>query len=117
MYSIRIELDEVLKNKEHTQLVFENLKHCKRNVGLRFKVILWHKKLDKKTIKDFTIKNKELLFELNAQITAQFNKSWFLIKSSESEISDARYRYEGDVIDGIVEYLKIVKHIIRRDNQ
>ena len=117
MYSIRIELDKVIENKEYTQLVFENLKHCKRTVGLRFKVILWHNNLDKKIIKDFTIDNKEILFDLNAQITAKNTKSWFLVKSSKEEISDARYRYEGNVLDGIVEYLKIIKHMLRRDGQ
>ena len=37
-------------------------------------------------------------------------------KSSEEEGSSCRYRYEGDILEGIVEYLKIIKHIKKRDS-
>ena len=115
-YSIRIELNEVLKDAAYEQLVFENLERCRRLVGVRFKVIFWHNKLDKKIIEDFTTENKDKLFKLGSHITGQMTNVWFLIKSSEEEVSDARYRYEGDILEGIVEYLKIINHMNKRDN-
>jgi len=116
MFSIRIELDKMLQTDDYEQLVFENLERCKRIVGgPKFKVVFWHKCLDKKTLEKFAIRNKNRLFELNSQITGIKGNAWFLVKSSVEEKSNGRYRYEGDIIMGIVEYLKIINHMKRRD--
>ena len=116
-YSIRIELNKVLQTDKYKQLVFENLKRCKRTIGVRFRVIFWHHDLDKKILKEFTENNEDVLFKLGVQITKKKGSCWFLIKSSEEETSSSRYRYEGDILEGIVEYLAIINHIQRRDKE
>ena len=116
IYSIRIELDKVLKDDEYTQLVFENLERCRRLVGVRFRVIFWHNGLDKKIIENFTTENKDKLFKLGSHITGQMTNVWFLIKSSKNEKSTWRYMHNGDILEGIVEYLKIINHMNKRDN-
>ena len=40
--------------------------------------------------------------------------AWFLIESKDDNNS-ARYRYDGDILEGIVQYLDIIKHIKKRD--
>ena len=117
IYSLRIELDKVIKNKDYEQLVFENLERCSRVVGNRFYIIFWHKNLDKKIIEDFAIRNKDRLFELGTKITGEIGDVWFLIKSSDKEKSTWRYMHEGDILKGIVEYLRLVNHIFKRDNK
>ena len=113
LFSIRIELDEVLRSDDYKQLVFENLQYCKRVVGLKFHATFWCNKLDRKIIKEFTDKNKDKLSDLSATITMEPGSVWFLIKSSNEEKSSARYIYDGDILNGIVEYLGIINHMKR----
>jgi hypothetical protein len=117
IFSLRLELDKILQSEEYEQLVFENLDRCKRLVGNRFQVIFWHKDLDTEKIEEFTLKNKDKLFELSSHITGQISNVWFLIKSSKEEKSTWRYMHDGDILEGIVEYLKIINHIQKRDSK
>jgi len=114
--SLRIELDKVIVNEDYEKLVFENLERCHRLVGNRFYVIFWHTDLNKKEIEDFAIRNKDKLFEFGTKITSEIGDTWFLIKSSEKEKSTWRYMHDGNILEGIVEYLKIVNHMYKRDN-
>jgi hypothetical protein len=116
-YSIRIELDKVLQSSDYEQLVFENLKRCKRLIGIKFNVIFWCNNLDKNVVKKFTKRNEDTLFNLGATITKEIGRTWFLIQSSKEEKSNSRYTYKGDVLEGIVEYLGIINHMLKRDNQ
>ena len=113
-YSIRMKLNDVIKDKELEQTILENVRRCSKLVGKYFQVILWHENLTEKDCKDFVRRNEKLLFEVNTKITKQFDNSWFLINSL-NEKSPCRYRYEGDILDGIVEYLSIINHMKRRD--
>jgi len=115
LFSIRVELDKVLLDDNYTQLVFENLQRCKRIIGLKFNVTFWCNKLDKKTIDKFIIGNKDKLTNLSATLTMEPDSVWFLIKSSAEETSSARYTYDGDILKGIVQYLGIINHMIKRD--
>ena len=117
LFSVRIELDRVLQSDNYEQLIFENLERCKRLVGLKFSIIFWNKKLSKEIVKDFVSRDKDRLFNLGVEITNKPGSVWFLIKSSPDEKSTARYRYEGDILKGIVEYLGIIKHMQRRDGE
>ena len=117
IYSLRIELDKVIENKDYEQLVFENLERCYRLVNNRFYVIFWHKNLNKKEIKDFAIRNKDKLFKFGTKITGEVDDVWFLIKSSDEEESTWRYMHEGDVLEGIAQYLKIINHMKKRDGK
>ena len=115
-YSIRMKLDDVIKNKDTEQIILENIRRCSNIVGKFFKVVFWHEYLTEKDCKDFIKRNEKLLFEVNTKITKRFEKVWFLI-DSKNEKSKGRYRYDGDILKGIVQYLDIINHIKKRDKE
>ena len=115
-YSIRMKLDDVIKNKDTEQIILENIRRCSNIVGKFFKVVFWHENLTEKDCKDFIKRNEKLLFEVNTKITKRFEKVWFLI-DSKNEKSKGRYRYDGDILKGIVQYLDIINHIKKRDKE
>ena len=115
-YSIGMKLNDVIKDKDTEQVVLENIRRCSNIVGKFFKVVFWHVNLTEQECKDFVKRNEHLLFEVNTKITKRFDKVWFLI-DSENERSQARYRYDGDILKGIVQYLEIIHHMKRRDNE
>ena len=114
-YSIRMNLEDVIKDKDTEQTVLENIRRCSKIVGRPFKVVFWHVNLTEQECKDFVKRNEHLLFEVNTKITKRFDKVWFLI-DSKNERSKGRYRYDGDILKGIVQYLEIIQHMKRRDN-
>ena len=116
LFSIRLELAKVLQSDKYEQLVFENLERCKRMIGPKFNVIFWCKTVDKIVVNDFAVRNRDKLFYLGVELTRNRGSVWFLIKSSPEEKSTARYMYDGDVLEGIVQYLEIVNHMKKRDN-
>ena len=116
LFSIRLELAKVLQSDEYEQLVFENLERCKRVVGLKFYVTFWCETVDKIVVNEFASRNKDRLFNLGVELTRKHGSVWFLIKSSKGEKSTCRYRYEGGILEGIVQYLEIVNHMKKRDN-
>ena len=103
-YSIRMKLDDFIKDKKKEQVILENIRRCSNIVGKEFKVIFWHDNLTEQNCKDFVKRNEHLLFEVNTKITKIQEDVWFLI-DSENEKSHGRYRYEGDILKGIVQYL------------
>ena len=111
-YSLGMKLNDVIKDKEIEQTILENIRRCSKIVGKFFKVVFWHDGLTEKQCKDFIKRNEKLLFEVNTKITKVKEKIWFSIGDG-----DARYRYEGDILKGILEYLKIVNHIKKRDGE
>ena len=113
-YSIRMKLDDVIKNKDTEQIILENIRRCSNIVGKYFKVVFWHEKLTQKQCRDFVKRNEKLLFEVNTKITKQFENVWFLI-DSENEKSRGRYMFDGDILKGIVQYLEIISHMKKRD--
>ena len=115
-YSLRINLEDMTKNKDTEQTILENIRRCSNVVGKVFKVVFWHKTLTEKQCKDFVKRNEKLLFEVNTQITKRFDKVWFLI-DSKNERSQGRYRYDGDILKGIVQYLEIINHMKKRDSE
>ena len=115
-YSIGMKLDDVIKNKDIEQTILENIRRCSNIVGKFFKVVFWHVNLTEQECKDFVKRNEHLLFEVNTKITKRFEPSWFLI-NSRNEKSSCRYRYEGSILEGIVEYLKIINHMKKRDGE
>ena len=113
-YSIRMKLNDVIKDRDTEQVTLENIRRCSKIVGKLFQIIFWHENLTEQNCKDFVKRNEHLLFEVNTKITKNFNPAWFII-NSENEKSQARYRYDGDILDGIVQYLEIINHIKKRD--
>ena len=116
MFSLRMKLNDVIKDKDTEQIILENIRRCSNIIGKVFQVIFWHENLTEQECKDFVKRNEHLLFEVNTKITKRFEPSWFLI-NPRNEKSQARYRYDGDILKGILEYLKIVNHIKKRDGE
>ena len=114
-YSIRMKLDDVIKDKDTEQVVLENIRRCSKLVGKMFKVVFWNVNLTEQNCKDFVKRNEHLLFEVNTKITKGFKNAWFII-NSKNEKSQARYRYDGDILKGIVQYLEIINHMKKRDS-
>ena len=115
-YSIRMNLEDVIKDKDKEQTILENIRRCSNIVGKWYKVVFWHVNLTEQECKDFVKRNEHLLFEVNTKITKRFENTWFLI-NSKNEKSSCRYRYEGSILEGIVEYLKIINHMKKRDGE
>ena len=115
-YSIRMKLDDVIKNKDTEQIILENIRRCSNIVGKYFKVVFWHENLTQKQCRDFVKRNEKLLFEVNTKITKKFEKVWFII-NSKNEKSRGRYMFDGDILKGIVQYLEIINHIKERDKE
>ena len=115
-YSIGMKLDDVIKDKDTEQVVLENIRRCSNIVGKVFQVIFWHDNLTEQNCKDFVKRNEHLLFEVNTKITKVQEDVWFLI-NSENEKSDGRYRFDGDILNGISQYLKIINHMKKRDGE
>ena len=113
-YSIGMKLDDVIKDKDTEQVILENIRRCSNIVGKWFKVVFWHVNLTEQNCKDFVKRNEHLLFEVHTKITKVKEDVWFLISSKKS---GGRYSFDGDILQGISQYLKIINHIKRRDNQ
>ena len=111
-YSIRMKLNDVIKDKDTEQIILENIRRCSNIIGKVFQVIFWHENLTEKQCKDFIKRNEKLLFEVNTKITKVQEKVWFLIGDGKG-----RYRFDGDILQGISEYLKIINHIKKRDKE
>ena len=113
-YSIGIKLNDVIKDKDTEQVILENIRRCSNIVGKLFQVVFWHENLT--DCKNFVKRNEGLLFEVNTKITKQFKSVWFVI-NSKNEKSSGRYRFDGDILKGIVQYLEIINHMKKRDRE
>ena len=112
MYSLRIKLNDLIGKDE--QVILENIRRCKHFSGQGFKVIFRNDGLSEKECEDFVKRNENLLFEIKTKITSinsPFDNCWFLINSDGMDKCQKRYSYNGDILKGITEYIKIVKHL------
>ena len=98
--SLRMKLDEVVKDLDYEKKVIENIKYCRRIIGKEFKVIFWNKELLESEVKDFIKRNSETLIEVNTEITKEFNICWFVI--GEEDESKHRYMYNGEIVSKIL---------------
>lgn len=114
-YSLGMKLNDVIKDTDTEQTILENVRRCSKIVGKSFKVVFWHEGLTEKQCKDFIKRNEKLLFEVNTKITKKFQRVWFLIGENHTTNGGSRYSYmhEGNILNGIAAYLKIIKHIQR----
>ena len=115
-YSIRMKLNDVIKDMDTEQTILENIRRCSNVVGKYFKVVFWHENLTEQNCKDFVKRNEHLLFEVNTKITKRFENTWFLI-DSENEKSHGRYRFDGNILQGISQYLKIINDMKKMDGE
>ena len=112
-YSIRMKLEDVIKDKDTEQVILENIRRCSNIVGKRFKVVFWHVNLTEQNCKDFVKRNEHLLFEVNTTITKTKENVWFSIGGGKAN----RYTFDGDILQGISQYIKIINHIKKRDGE
>ena len=112
-YSMGMKLNDVIKDEDTEQVVLENIRRCSNIVGKEFKVVFWHVNLTKQNCKDFVKRNEHLLFKVNTKITKVKEPVWFSIDSKKGS---GRYIFDGDILDGITQYLQIINHIKKRDN-
>ena len=112
-YSIGMKLDDVIKDRDTEQVILDNIRRCNNIVGKMFKVVFWHVNLTEQECKDFVKRNEHLLFEVHTKITKIKEKVWFSI----GEGNDSRYTFDGEILNGISEYLKIINHINKRDKK
>ena len=113
--SVSLKLDDVVLNEKIEKKVIDKLLECKKLSGNLFKVVFFHTKMKQKECKDFVKRNQDNLFELGTDITKSSKDTWLLI-DSKNERSRGRYRYEGDILRGIVQYIEIINHMKKRDN-
>ena len=116
-FSLGVKLNDVIKNKDLEKTILENIRRCGKKVGKVFKVVFWHDGLTEKQCKDFIKRNEKLLFEINTKITKNDIHVWYLIDSEDNKNISSRYTYNGDILEGIVQYLDIVNHMKKRDNK
>ena len=114
--SIRIKLEDVINDIEYEQTVLENIRRCNKIVGKQFRVIFWHEGLSEKICKDFVKRNEKLLFEVSTQITTGYSAAWFVIDEHDIDKCKYRYKYPGDILTGIVNYIKTVEVLKRNDD-
>tara|TARA_Y100000401_G_C8251549_1_gene188429 strand:+ start:200 stop:586 length:387 start_codon:yes stop_codon:yes gene_type:complete len=109
--SLRMKLDDVVKNLEYETQIIENIRYCRRVIGREFKVVFWNQNLLESEVKDFVKRNNEILFEINTEITKEFDLAWFVI--GEEDKSKHRYLYTGNILEGISMFLKVSKVFIK----
>ena len=112
-YSIGMKLNDVIKDKDTEQVILENIRRCSKLAGKFFKVVFWHVNLTEQECKDFVKRNEHLLFEINTKITKVREKVWFFIGESK----DGRYTFDGEILQGISQFLKIINHMKKRDGE
>jgi hypothetical protein len=113
-YSIGMNLNDVIKDKDTEQVILENIRRCSNIVGKFFKVVFWHDNLTEQNCKDFVKHNEHLLFEVNTKITKTKEPVWFSIGI---EKTGGRYTFDGNILEGIVQYLDIINHMKKRDGE
>ena len=114
MFSIRMKLNNVIGKDE--QVILENIRRCKQFSGITFRVIFRNDGLSSKECQEFVKRNEKMLFEISTQITSTnspFDKCWFLIDSDDTDKCTRRYCCKGNILSGMAQYIKIIKHLIK----
>tara|TARA_B100001113_G_C21004548_1_gene576483 strand:+ start:382 stop:753 length:372 start_codon:yes stop_codon:yes gene_type:complete len=113
--TLRIRLDDIISDGREVQIL-ENLRYCKTMLGSAFDVTLWHEDVEEKELKRFIKEHQEIMFVLSTTITGEQGTScWFLIDGSNTDKSRHRFKWHGDILTGIVEYQKMVKHLLKKE--
>ena len=120
-FSLRMKLDDVVKDRDTEKIILENIRRCSKIVGKTFKVIFWHENLSEQDCKDFIERNEHLLFEVHTQLSKQPIDTWFIIYDylDKDKINcRTRYRVEDDdILSGIARYLKVINYIKEKERE
>ena len=112
--SVSLKLDDVVLNDKIEKKVIDKLLECKKLSGNLFKVVFFHTKMKQKECKDFVKRNQDNLFELGTDITKSNKDTWLLIDSKNENKSNWRYKWDGGVLSGLDEYIRLVTFINNR---
>jgi len=108
--SIRINLEDIIFDLDYENKVIENIRRCHHLLKKQFQVVFWHDNIDEKICQKFIERHEKVLFQFNTKVTSSTDKPcWFLIDRNNKDKCMYRYKYTGDILDGIVTYLKMVK--------
>ena len=113
--SIRLNLNEIIKDKDFELLVLENIRRAAKLTGKNFKVIFWYEDIEENDIKKFIKRNENLLFEINSRITKKNDYAWFTIDSTGRDKGMSRYSWSGDILQGIVKYIEMINYLKKRE--
>jgi hypothetical protein len=115
--SLRLKLDDIISPVKFESQVLENIRYCRKVCGKTFKVIFWYDGLTESNIKDFIRRNEKLLCDVNSEITkGHTTDAWFIIDAMGEE-NDWRYKWDGNILEGISEYIKLIKHINKKETE
>ena len=112
--SVMIKLNDVIMDGEVEGKIINKLLECKNLSGKMFKVFFWHKDLTEKDCKEFVMRNEDILFELNTEITKLNKDTWLIVDSISENESKWRYKWDGGIISGLDEYIRLVNHTKKR---
>ena len=118
--SLKISFDEIItEGLEYERKIMENLFRFSNYIGSKhFKVILFHKNLKEKDIKAFVSRNENVLFQINTKITSTDCQAWFTIqRTKKDKLGPYRYKYVGDIMSGLAQYFKMIKHLKDKENE
>jgi oligoribonuclease NrnB/cAMP/cGMP phosphodiesterase (DHH superfamily) len=111
-------LEDFIGDEEQEKLILENLRFCKNSVGKLFLAIFKHNELDSKKIESFVKRHSNLLFELGVEITSDDKFSWFMIDDKKMGTKiNWRYKWTGEILEGLVEYKKLVNHLKQKKSE
>ena len=120
-FSLRMKLDDVIKDSDTEKMILENIRRCNKVVGKLFRVTFWHENLSEKQCRDFIERNEHLLFEVHTQLSKKPVDTWFIIYSYKDKNKvgcRTRYRVEDDdILSGISRYLKVINHLQNKENE
>ena len=117
-FSLRLKLDDIIKNEDFEKKVLENIRYCRKLLDKKFRVIFWNENLTENQCKEFINRNEHLLFEVHTLITKDFLPVWYLIEGVGDK---SKWRYKSDgytedcILGGIASYIKLIKHMNEKD--
>ena len=116
-FSLRLKLNDVIKDESFEKLICENLRRTRSVLGKHCRIEFWHENLDEGIIKDFVRRNEHLLFKINTKITKKYTYCWFIIDPRNEDKSEARFRWKGNILKGIVKYTELLSHTMNKEGK
>ena len=118
--SLKISLDEIIEEGlDYERKVIENLFRFSNYIGSKhFKVILFHTNVKEKDIKSFVSRHENILFQIKSKITSTNCQAWFTIqRTKKDKLGPYRYKFVGDIMNGLAQYFKMVKHLKEKESE
>ena len=101
--SLRIKIEDILEKEEEIMSLIKNISKNYSNFSLN----LWHNGIDKKLLNSFSKKYSKYINSINNNFGSEF----FIIETVYDPYKYWRFKFKGGVIEGIQEYINILKRI------